>query len=191
MICCHVYFIQEGESGPIKIGYAHTDVKSRMKSMQTSNSSELHLLATIPAKIYDERAWHHRFRNDRLRGEWFTPSRDLLVAIKEAVAKKVIASQLAAYSGDPFIGVHKWMDSRSLSYELLAEMIGYSLGMVRASLRSKQGFGLGFAQAIESVTDGYIRAADMMRTQADLRQVNRNRARARKAVPADSWKATA
>lgn len=186
---CHVYFIQEGFNGPIKIGYAHTDVASRMKSMQTANSNELRLLGTVPAKVYDERFWHARFQADRVRGEWFAPSNLLVEAIKSAVSGAPPQVQLPAALGDPFANVHEWMGKRALDYVALASMIGYSVGTVRTSLRSKQGFGIGFAQAIENVTDGRVRADALLEEQEKIRRANRNRMiRAHKAVPADSWR---
>ena len=72
-----VYFIQEGDSGPIKVGVAK-NVKTRMNTLQVGNPRTLHLLGTMPAKVGTERVLHNRFRHSRIGGEWFTPGEDIL-----------------------------------------------------------------------------------------------------------------
>ena len=73
---CHVYFIQAGEGGPIKIGVAK-DVEKRLKGLQTASPKTLVLLASIPVrgsiKAYAmERDFHFRLSGYRIRGEWFS-----------------------------------------------------------------------------------------------------------------------
>jgi hypothetical protein len=77
-----VYFIQAGENGPIKIGIA-ADHEDRMRSLQVGHYEELRLLKTIlttgkkeAEKL--EAQFHARFHSYHLRGEWFSPSEDLL-----------------------------------------------------------------------------------------------------------------
>ena len=71
-----VYFIQAGK-GPIKIGTSSNPRKS-MVNLQSSNASEIVLLATIPGGVKEARELHERFAELRLRGEWFIPADDLL-----------------------------------------------------------------------------------------------------------------
>lgn len=70
----HVYFVQVGRDGPIKIGRA-IDVEGRVKALQTASAWPLRLLAVVvyagPAL---EARLHRLFANDRLTGEWFRPS---------------------------------------------------------------------------------------------------------------------
>lgn len=76
-----VYFIQEGEDGPIKIGWAK-DPRRRLASMQSGNPRRLHLLGAIKTKRrLLERELHDRFIEDHLTGEWFSPSSELLALI--------------------------------------------------------------------------------------------------------------
>lgn len=96
----HLYFIQEGEDGPIKIGIA-TDVSARLRGIQSGNPRPLRVLfgtfaghdgsrfalhqgAVVErpeAARWLERRWHKSFAHLCLRGEWFAPGADLLDAI--------------------------------------------------------------------------------------------------------------
>jgi hypothetical protein len=71
-----VYFIQN-EKGEIKIGTT-TNLQVRLASLITAASLKLTLLATIPGDEVLERWLHTHFKDDRLQGEWFTPSVRLL-----------------------------------------------------------------------------------------------------------------
>lgn len=78
-----VYFVQQGASGPIKIGKA-ANVAARIASLQTANPYPLTLLGTAAGGIERERELHERFAADRLHGEWFAPSLALLDFIESA-----------------------------------------------------------------------------------------------------------
>lgn len=70
-----VYFITDGEF--IKIGKSENPIE-RMRTMQTGNARELKMLAIY--QCYDEELEgyiHKRFSHDRVRGEWFRPSKEL------------------------------------------------------------------------------------------------------------------
>lgn len=75
---CLIYFVQAGNGGPIKIGRTSLVVRYRVRELQIGCPYELLLLATMPGGLAKERALHARFRGDRLRGEWFRPSPELL-----------------------------------------------------------------------------------------------------------------
>ena len=68
-----VYFVQVGESGPIKIGKTN-DVSARIRSLQTAQAEELRLIATISVDEWPEWKLHQLFAEHRLRGEWFEPA---------------------------------------------------------------------------------------------------------------------
>lgn len=72
-----VYFIQRGEGGPIKIGVS-TDVATRLRSLQAKSSELLVLLGTLPGGAELEQALHGRFRDQKVEGEWFRLSPELL-----------------------------------------------------------------------------------------------------------------
>jgi len=78
--CGRIYFVQSTDSRLIKIGYS-TNVQSRIASLQTGNGSKLKFLWETPGSMKDERALHQRFSSYREEGEWFRPTRELLVHI--------------------------------------------------------------------------------------------------------------
>jgi hypothetical protein len=65
----HVYFIGSA-SGPIKIGIAARP-QERLSTLQTGHHEKLELLATCEGGQKQERAYHARFADHRLQGEWF------------------------------------------------------------------------------------------------------------------------
>jgi hypothetical protein len=65
-----VYFIQEQNDGPIKIGYSARPEK-RLSDLQTGNPDQLHLRHVIPGDRQVERQLHRRFEPARIRLEWF------------------------------------------------------------------------------------------------------------------------
>ena len=75
-----VYFIQQGEDGPIKIGFT-VDLRKRLVALRTSTPHPLRLLLEVPGGEDVERDWHKRFAHVRLNGEWFRPDDELLQAI--------------------------------------------------------------------------------------------------------------
>lgn len=75
-----VYFIQCGESGPIKIGIAK-DPASRLSGLQTGHHETLHLRAITEGGAEKEKAYHAQFAAHHARGEWFAPHPDILAEI--------------------------------------------------------------------------------------------------------------
>jgi Meiotically up-regulated gene 113 len=65
-----IYFIQHGNSGPVKIGLSNTPTR-RASELQTGNPRELILRHVIPGDRGVESGLHERFRPARIRGEWF------------------------------------------------------------------------------------------------------------------------
>jgi DNA-binding XRE family transcriptional regulator len=72
-----VYAIQAGESGPVKLGVA-TDPRMRLGELQISHYLTLTLLRVWKGGVAEEAALHARFDALRLRGEWFSFSREML-----------------------------------------------------------------------------------------------------------------
>ncbi|NQT56480.1 MAG: GIY-YIG nuclease family protein [Desulfobacteraceae bacterium] len=74
-----IYFIQQGEDGPIKIGYTDDeDAQRRLSQLQTGTHHKLHILTTIEGNKLYETELHERFEGLKLSGEWFKPSETLL-----------------------------------------------------------------------------------------------------------------
>ncbi len=72
-----VYFIQDTHTGNVKIGCA-ADPQARLATLQTGCPSMLILLGAIPGGLEGERALHSRFREHRVRGEWYRPAPAIL-----------------------------------------------------------------------------------------------------------------
>lgn len=69
-----IYFIQQGKTGPIKIGYtANSDISKRINSMQPASPEPLILLGYIEGEKDKEALLHRFFHAYRLKGEWFEP----------------------------------------------------------------------------------------------------------------------
>jgi len=77
-----IYFIQGECGGPIKIGYT-TDLKARLKTLQTGYPDRLELLFAFPGNPEDEKKTHERYGEYRLQGEWFRPTPELLKSIQK------------------------------------------------------------------------------------------------------------
>lgn len=78
-----IYFIQQGNDGPIKIGYTgKEDIKQRLAALQTACPQELHVLACIAGDVTLEHALHSLFERHMLRGEWFNPDTEILSFLK-------------------------------------------------------------------------------------------------------------
>lgn len=79
-----VYFLRMGEDGPVKIGIS-SDVKKRVKTLQTAIPYELKLLGAIPGGARAEAFLHQLFDSYRLKGEWFTADPVLLSFLTDLV----------------------------------------------------------------------------------------------------------
>lgn len=79
----YVYFVQQGLTGNIKIGYSE-NLKSRISTLQTSSPEKLRLLHAIPASgQQDETRFHEMFKHKRSHGEWFEYCADIISFIEE------------------------------------------------------------------------------------------------------------
>ncbi len=77
-----VYFIQAGRKGPIKIGVAK-DPSARFFDIQAACPLKLKIIGVMPGKRCLEADLHRRFRPQRLRGEWFHPSDELILFARQ------------------------------------------------------------------------------------------------------------
>lgn len=65
-----VYFVQAGETGPIKIGWTE-NVDHRIDHLQLASPERLILRASLRGDRDLERKIHQYFSEHRIRGEWF------------------------------------------------------------------------------------------------------------------------
>lgn len=77
---CHIYFIEAGKGGPVKIGRANY-VATRLRDMQVGNHEQLTVLATFEGVPCNEKGLHELFRDNNIRGEWFERTEALEDAI--------------------------------------------------------------------------------------------------------------
>ena len=69
-----IYFIQQGKTGPIKIGYtSKNDTSQRIQSLQNASPETLILLGYIEGDKDKEALLHRFFHAHKLKGEWFEP----------------------------------------------------------------------------------------------------------------------
>ncbi len=91
----YVYFLRMGEDGPIKIGKAQ-DPSRRLFGLQTGNPIELKMILLVRNSEL-EPAFHEKFWDHRIRGEWFYPDVELenfmAVAIQKSVGSKDVAGK--------------------------------------------------------------------------------------------------
>jgi hypothetical protein len=76
-----VYFIQGRITGLVKIGHS-TDVRHRVRSLQTGSPDILRVLAVVPGGVARERLYHGDLAPHRAHGEWFRPHPDVMAAAK-------------------------------------------------------------------------------------------------------------
>ncbi len=73
-----IYFIQQNDNGPIKIGYTNNDIASRLYELQSANPVKLKILGSFPGGPKDEKEIHKKFKKYKLLGEWFSPDEELI-----------------------------------------------------------------------------------------------------------------
>ena len=106
-----VYFVRQGESGPIKIGMTALAVlDGRLKQLQTGSPYPLLLLGVIEGGYELEQRLHKQFATYRLEGEWFDAQEDL-VRFVSANARQPIDLE----DDSRFPGTGRVSGSRSLS----------------------------------------------------------------------------
>jgi len=72
-----IYFVQVGDTGPIKIGRTE-NLRRRFANLQIGNPAKLRVIGVIPEEI----ELHCEFADIALRGEWFKADQRLLEFIE-------------------------------------------------------------------------------------------------------------
>jgi len=93
MLYGFIYFIQKGESGPVKIGFSK-DISKRKKQLQTGSDEKLNLIFSFPGTMSEERNLHTQLEKLKIRkqGEWFEYDPDLFKMLISQL-KKLYLSQ--------------------------------------------------------------------------------------------------
>lgn len=92
---CYIYFISDGDL--VKIGRA-VNVTKRLRAMQTSTVKPLTVLAAFLGHVSLEREIHRKFATARVRGEWFTLTKDLRSFIARRQRGADPAAEMANHS---------------------------------------------------------------------------------------------
>lgn len=95
-----VYFIQHGDYGPVKIGWA-VDPEQRRRELQTGNPERLHIRVLIPGDRVLEKELHRRFVDWHIQGEWFGGGGQSLAILTFALGLKEERDELVEDSDEP------------------------------------------------------------------------------------------
>lgn len=78
----YVYFIQAGITGPIKIGNSKNP-RGRLTEIQINHYETLTLLGFVAHTEMLEHQIHNAVKGHRIRGEWFSPAKEILDLIEQ------------------------------------------------------------------------------------------------------------
>ena len=98
-----VYFAQDVGDGRIKIGTS-TSLNGRMYAIEREQKIKVSVLATMPGRYKVESWLHYRFADDRIAGEWFRPTSDLLTYIDDVRQRKTDPNRCLARRDDAPLG---------------------------------------------------------------------------------------
>jgi hypothetical protein len=92
-----VYLMHNRRNGYFKIGFTSRTPEFRESTLQAEDP-DIEVLASVEGTTDDEVALHHRFRDFRLRGEWFelpkSVVKDLRAEMKKQIDKPAISSPI-------------------------------------------------------------------------------------------------
>lgn len=110
-----VYFIGDGNLGPIKIGFSsQSDLKSRLGQLQTASPNQLEIIGSFNGYVKNEQKVHHFLAPHRLRGEWF--EREAALAVYNCICSKATMPH-SEFVEDLFYAASSVHDPRKSSEE--------------------------------------------------------------------------
>jgi hypothetical protein len=92
----YVYFIKCPANGLIKIGWTVRHPDLRFLGLSAASPVDLEKIGVLRTRRYTEKRLHRRFRNLRVKGEWFSP-REKLLAFIAKYAKPWPGSKFGKY----------------------------------------------------------------------------------------------
>lgn len=122
-----VYFVQDGVSKKIKIGYS-SNFKRRYRDLCSSNANDLFVLGVIRGSEEKEREIHSQFSHHRSHGEWFHPTEQILQFIKEVKTEENKKDPLVSVATNPIDTKESVYGDISVS--AMAEQVGLSRSMM-------------------------------------------------------------
>lgn len=126
-----IYFARAGDDGPIKIGKSKNPI-GRLAGLRTASAASVQLMAVMAGDEDEEEHIHKRFAADRLRGEWFRPSVELLSFISElepcdCVRRKTVSEKRPPPPPVTPAELVAWRKSRGWTQRRASEWMSVSL----------------------------------------------------------------
>ncbi len=149
-----VYFIRDEASSAVKIGWTANNVASRLSAIQTGNPNELTLLGVMDGDEATERDWHSRYVEDRIRGEWFSESDDLLAEIN-------LRAQPCVPERHPH-PLGRYLQDASLSQAAFALRASISRQTVWRILAGKGDYSLDTLRQVSRATDNEVTIPELL-----------------------------
>ena len=120
-----IYFIRAGDAGPIKVGFS-VNVPRRLSTLQMGCPCPLVLLHDEAGTLDDERAWHDRLSEFKVRGEWFKPNHILRSYLKTK------GKGLSVYIPLPYVRAERDFSGMGPLKKRMAEIEAKKAAMPRA-----------------------------------------------------------
>lgn len=159
-----VYFIQDGDDGPIKIGFSKTP-QVRIAAIQVNHAREIKILAITDGEREDERKIHQSLANHHIRGEWFLPSDDVLsaaMAAKQVPPRIVAAAPIPPPSDVPRHPLRKWCFYNNVTSARFARKAGIDSGYLSRVICGTIQPSRHVADALSEATGGEVSPGDIM-----------------------------
>lgn len=84
-----IYFMQDGDKGPIKIGFTNNHPIKRLQAIKPKCTNGLCFLKIVEGDQQREKELHKLFWRLRIKGEWFKPHEALLSFINNQEATEL------------------------------------------------------------------------------------------------------
>lgn len=128
-----IYFIQCGDGGAVKIGYARNPY-DRIDTLQIGSPVALSILKITEGSLRDELRFHARFADHRVRGEWYSPTPEMLEFIDglpkwDGSLKQPNPKKAGKRTATPDVtddAMRLWKDINLTARQALARMPGWT-----------------------------------------------------------------
>jgi hypothetical protein len=95
-----VYFIQDGDDGPVKIGQAFHP-QARLGDLQCGNPRPLNLRAVVLAAEDTEALLHRSWMHALIRGEWFAEDEEIIGRAQRTQRRQIERAEQAGKNLQP------------------------------------------------------------------------------------------
>ena len=170
------YFVQATSGGPIKIGLTQNCPFRRLSELQTGSPTRLQIVGMVEGNR--ERELHMRFDRQRLHGEWFRESKELIGFIRSEAshiqASKRMSEASHIQARERRIGVVR--SSELITFGEVAKLLNVSVDHVKKLCSA------GELESVPSVSDEALKRFIEKRTIGPkARRPRRRRSEAAKA----------